>query len=135
MVHAGNDGSIFVQRSDRVPGAKYGAKVTVVEKIPDAVATPFSSQMRRTHPAATRGAVMREDLQVVFDVVNGEFSYRHAWLERPAAKLLVPPTLTEIPASVLCSRQESRHDVDQKNANTAQPTCSPGIVTYLSQLP
>jgi len=77
---------------------------------------------------------MREDLQVVFDVVNGEFSYRHAWRDRPATELLVPPTLKEIPASVLCSGQESRH-VDQNNANTAQPSCSPSIVIYLSQHP
>ena len=78
---------------------------------------------------------MSEDLQVVFDVVTGEFSYRHAWRDRPATKLLVPPTLTEIPASVLWSRQDGRDDVDQNNANTAQPTCSPRIVTYLSRLP
>ena len=75
---------------------------------------------------------MSEDLQVVYDVVTGEFSYRHALRERPATKLLVPPTLTEIPASVLCSRQESRHDIDHNNANTAQPTSSLSIVTYLS---
>ena len=78
---------------------------------------------------------MSEDLQVVFDVVNGEFSYRHAWRDRPATELLIPPTLKEIPASVLRSRTESRHDVDQNNANTAQPTCSPGVVIYLSQHP
>jgi hypothetical protein len=78
---------------------------------------------------------MSEHLQVIFDVVSGEFSYRHAWRERPDARLLVPPTLTEIPASVLRSRQENRHDVDQNNANTAQPSCSPSIVIYLSQLP
>ena len=77
---------------------------------------------------------MSEDLQVVYDVVTGEFSYRHALRERPATKLLVPPTLTEIPASVLCSGQGRRH-VDQNNANTAQPTCSPSIVIYLSQHP
>jgi hypothetical protein len=105
------------------------------KKLSDAVATPFSSQTHETHPAATQGAVMREPLQVVFDVVNGEFSYRHAWRESPDTKLLLPPTLTEIPASVLCSREVSRHDVDQNNANTAQPSCSPSIVIYLSQHP
>src|SRR5215469_10324122 len=62
-------------------------------------------------PCHNAGAVMSEDLQVVYDVVTGEFSYRHALRERPATKLLVPPTLTEIPASVLCSRQECRHDI------------------------
>jgi hypothetical protein len=77
---------------------------------------------------------MSEHLQVVFDIVNGEFSYRHAWREGPATELLLPPTLTEIPASVLCSRRESRHHVYHNNANTAQPACSPSIVTYLSQL-
>jgi hypothetical protein len=51
--------------------------------------------------------VMSEHLQVVLDIVTGEVSFRHAWRERPAAKLLKPPSLLEMPTSVLGARQES----------------------------
>jgi hypothetical protein len=78
---------------------------------------------------------MSEYLQVVFDVVTGEFSYRHTWQDRPAAKLLKPPTLVEMPASVLCSDHASGRDVAHDAANSPQPACSPGIVTSLSQTP
>jgi len=78
---------------------------------------------------------MSEYLQVVFDVVTREFSYRHTWRDRSAAKVLKPPTMVEMPASVLCSQQESGRDLYRDAVNIAQPACSPDIVTYLSQTP
>jgi hypothetical protein len=50
---------------------------------------------------------MSEHLQVVLDIATGEVSFRHAWRGRPAAKVLMPPSLLEMPTSVLCTPQES----------------------------
>jgi hypothetical protein len=50
---------------------------------------------------------MSEHLLVVLDIATGEVSFRHAWRERPAAEVLMPPSLLEMPTSVLCTRQES----------------------------
>ena len=80
------------------------------------------------------GAVMSEHLQVVFDVVTRMVSYRYTWRERPAVTLLEHPALLQMPASVLCARQEGRLDAGHV-ANTAQPPCSTRSVMYLSQMP
>jgi hypothetical protein len=50
---------------------------------------------------------MSEHLQVVLDIVTGEISFRHTQRERPATRLLKPPSLLEMPTSVLCARQET----------------------------
>jgi hypothetical protein len=50
---------------------------------------------------------MSEHLQVVLDIVTGEISFRHTQRERPATRLLKPPSLLEMPTSVLCARPET----------------------------
>jgi hypothetical protein len=60
-------------------------------------------------------------LRVVFDTVTRKASYRFAPLERPSAGLLIPPGLSSLPASVICSRPESLLVSDDDGAN-------PGLV-------
>ena len=59
---------------------------------------------------------MSVHLQVVFDVVTRKASYRFTLLERPPAGLLVPPGLSNVPASVVCSRPEGLRVCDDKGA-------------------
>jgi hypothetical protein len=58
---------------------------------------------------------MSDHLQVVLDIVTGEVSFRPVWRERPAAQLLRPPSLLEMPTSVVGAPQvrgfEAGHDV------------------------
>jgi hypothetical protein len=49
---------------------------------------------------------MSEHLQIVFDIVTRKASYRFTRLERVPAGLLIPPGLSNMPASVVCSGPE-----------------------------
>jgi hypothetical protein len=62
---------------------------------------------------------MSEHLQVVFDIVTRKASYRFTQLERPPAGLLIPPGLSNMPASVVRSRPEGLLILDV----SAQRTC------------
>ena len=83
----------------------------------------------------TLGAEMSEYLQVVFDVVSRNASYRPTWREHPAVRLLKPPTLLKMPASVLCPLNDGHLDAGPDVADTMQPPCPPPNVMYLSQMP
>ena len=76
---------------------------------------------------------MSEHLQVLFDVVTREVSYRHTWRERPAVRLL-KPLLLKIPASVLCAGDEVRPETSHDVANIGQTPCPMRDVMYLSQM-
>jgi len=77
---------------------------------------------------------MSEHLQVVFDVVTREVSYRQTWRDRPAVRLL-KPLLLKMPASVLCAGDEVRLDTSHDVAIAAQTPCPMRDVRYLSQMP